>query len=119
MKKLILMLAGFLGLFAALLLSGCAPMPYQGGPDHYVEIIYVPVPVPYPEPYPGPPGVEERPPRVRNEPLVKPRTDTPRTKVPTGDRSPRKPVHVRDSGGSKRPPEQVAATTPKRPPRKR
>ena len=118
MKKLILMAAVFLSLFAGLTLTGCAPLPYQGDPEYYVEIIYVPVPVPYPEPCPGPPGVEELPPPVRTKPLVKPRNN-PRTKTPTGDRPPRKPVYVRGGGGSERPSEQVASTTPKRPPRKR
>ncbi len=113
MKKLILTLTVSLGLFAALMLSACAPMPYQG---HYVEVIYVPVP----EYYPEPPVIHGNPPPpVRYEPLVKQRGDNPRTKVPTGDRPPRKTVVTRGSGGSKRPPEQVASTTPKRPPRKR
>ena len=121
MKKLILMSVVFLSLFAGLTLTGCAPLPYQGDPEYYVEIIYVPVPMPYPEPCPGPSGYEEPPPPppVRTKPLVQPRGDNPRTKVPTGDRPPRKPVHVRGSGSSERPPEQVASTTPKRPPRKR
>jgi len=118
MKKLILMLTGFLGLFAAVLLSGCAPLPYQGDPDYYVEIVYVPVPVPYPGPCPGPPVINPPSPR-RHTPLVKPRGDTPRTKTPGGDRPTRKPVVVRDTGGSERPPQQVASSTPKRPPRKR
>ncbi len=121
MKKLILMLAGFLGLFAAILLSGCAPMPYQGYPEYYVEVIYVPVPVPYPEPCPGPSGYEEPPPPppIRTKPLVKPWDDTPRTKTPTGDRPPRKPVIIRGKGGSERSPEQVASSMPKRQPWKR
>jgi hypothetical protein len=119
MKKMILMLTAFLGLFAALTLTACAPLPYQGDPEYYVEVIYVQVPVPYPEPCPGPSGVEELPPPVRTKPLVKPQGDTPRTKTPTGDRPPRKPVYVRGSSGSERPPEQVASSTPKRPPRKR
>ncbi|MCK9996104.1 MAG: hypothetical protein KAH56_07470 [Candidatus Krumholzibacteria bacterium] len=120
MKRLILMLTGFLGLYVAVLLSGCAPMPYQGGPDYYVEVIYVPVPMPYPEPCPGPSGVQELPPPpARAKPLIQPRDNTPRTKVPTGDRSPHKPVIIRGKGGSERRPEQIAGTTPKRPPRKR
>jgi len=120
MKKLILTLSVFMGLFAVLMLSACAPLPYQGDPEYYVEVIYVPVPVPYPEPCPGPPGVQELPPPpVRTKPLVRPRGDTPRTKAPTGDRPSRKPAYVRGGSGSERPPEQIASSTPKRPPRKR
>lgn len=90
MKKSIMMLTGFLVLFAAMMLSGCAPVPYQGGPDCYVEIVYVPVPVPYPDPYPVPVYLEEpAQPSPRRKPLVRPRgpgDDPPRTKIPTGRR---------------------------------
>jgi hypothetical protein len=116
MKKSIMMLTGFLVLAAGLMLSGCAPLPYQGHGDYFVEIVYVPVPVPYP----GPVDYEEPPPpRKRHQPLAKPQGDTPRTKTPTGDRPGSKPVVVRGKGTADRSPDQIASSTPNRPMQKR
>ena len=119
MKKSIKMLTGFLILAAAMMLTGCAPLPYQDHCEYCVEIVYVPVPVPYPDPYPVPDYMEEpAPPPPRHVPLVRPRSpanETPRTKNPTGDRPSRKPGGMRGRDGSDRPPEQIASSTPKRP----
>lgn len=119
MKKLIMMSTGFLVLASAMVLAGCAPLPNRDHCEYGVEIVYVPVPVPYPDPYPVPDYIREpAPPPPRRVPLVRPPDsvgDTPRTKNPTGDRPSRKPVGMRGRGGSDRPPEQIASSTPKRP----
>ena len=116
MKRTLMTLACFLVLAAALAVTGCAPMPYQG--PYYAEteviIIYEPVPVPYPLPVEVG-GYEPLP--ERHKPLKKPSgSETPRIKTPRGDRSEELPVVAR---GGERPPAQDSRTTKKPGPSRR
>jgi hypothetical protein len=83
-------------LIAALMGSGCAPMPYQG--PYYPEIIVVYEPFPVPYPVPDEVGGAEPLPQ-RKTPLKKPRNPgNPRIKTPRHDRSEDPPVIARGGG---------------------
>jgi len=129
MEKSILISKMALILAVILMIGGCSSYDRRTGYDCYTEIVIVPVPVPYPDPYPMPypvpnpdPGyIEEKSP-PRRTPLTRPRSPvngTSRIKTPRGDHPAHKPLIVRGKGGFEIPPEQVAHSTPKRPPRKR
>lgn len=84
-----------------LLLTGCAPLPYQGPVDPYTQIIIIHDPGPGPCYPPGPKYPRPQPDPPRKTPLTRDQVTEqrePRTKNPA-----RQPVLVAD-GTSKRPP---------------
>lgn len=123
MKVLALSITAFLLLFAPVLLTGCAPMPYQGPYDSYTEIIIIHDPWPPPCPPPGPEYPRPRPPAPdRNVPLTKDRVtgdNQPRTKEPVQGRPPRRPVTKPSRYRGEPDPVRVAEQTSGRSPRTR
>lgn len=117
MKIIALKLAVCLLFGATLLLTGCAPMPYQGCYERYPEVIIIHDPGP-PPCYPPP----RLPVDDRHVPLVKDRyvrEDKPRTKEPVQGRPPRQPVTKPSRDRGEPNPVRVAERSPRRSPRTR